>query len=98
MTDDKEWLARYRRKIRWRRLNEPVTYRMCDETFDCHPLVLELIGKMPGDRISLLEDCRRLSASMYANILMRQWMHDAQAKALQHPNAARRTARMGREP
>lgn len=75
-------LDRYKRRVMWRRANAPVQYQECGETFECHPLVLELIGKKPGDRIATIAECEAFSASATAHSAMRECIYRAQMAAL----------------
>jgi hypothetical protein len=75
-------LDRYKRRVLWRKANAPVIYRQCGETFTCHPLVLEMIGRKPGDRMATIEECQALSASEAAHGLMRYCIYRAQMAAL----------------
>jgi hypothetical protein len=65
-----DWIARARLRLAYRRANSLVSYAYLGGQFDCHPLVLELIGKRPGDRIASFDEFDALCASEQAHALM----------------------------
>jgi hypothetical protein len=65
-----------------RKANAPVNYLQCGETFRCLPLVLELIGKQPGDRIATFDESAALSASETAHSRVRDCICKARMSSL----------------
>lgn len=67
-----DWIARARLRLAYRRANSLVSYAYLGGQFDCHPLVLELIGngKRPVDRIASFDEFDALCASEQAHALM----------------------------